>query len=134
MRAETMTLARRSFAHSSGANKASAGRLHFSDAAAAFRPVYGLYGLGIGLYFAPQGLGKALWTVTANALRLVLSSGCALLAIYWLQFGANGLFISIPVGFCAHATLTLIVRIRGRPPCIVSRSRYRLPSTDGSWR
>lgn len=71
-------------------------------------PIYGLYGLGMGLYFASQGLGNALWTVTANAVRLVLSSGCALLAIYWLHFGPQGLFVSIAVGFCAYATLTLL--------------------------
>jgi putative MATE family efflux protein len=71
-------------------------------------PIYSLYGLGMGLYFASQGLGNALWTVTANATRLVLSGGCALIAIYWLQLDASGLFISIAAGFCAYAALTLL--------------------------
>jgi MATE family, multidrug efflux pump len=71
-------------------------------------PIYSLYGLGMGLYFASQGFGNALWTVTANAVRLVLSSGCALIAIYWLHLGAKGLFFGIAAGFCAYATLTLI--------------------------
>jgi len=71
-------------------------------------PIYGLYGLGMGLYFASQGLGNAMWTVAANAIRLVISSGCAVIAICWLHFGAIGLFISIAAGFCAYAILTLI--------------------------
>ena len=61
-------------------------------------PIYGLYGLGMGLYFASQGLGNALGTVTANAARLVLSGACALVAIYWLHLDADGLFISIAAG------------------------------------
>jgi len=82
-------------------------------------PVYSLYGLGMGLYFASQGLGNAVWTVTANALRLFLSSGCALIAMYWLHFDARGLFISIAVGFCAYATLTFIAvwRVKTPPAC-----------------
>jgi MATE family, multidrug efflux pump len=53
-------------------------------------PIYSLYGLGMGLYFASQGLGNALWTVSANATRLVVSGGCALIAIYWLGLGREG--------------------------------------------
>ena len=48
-------------------------------------PIYSLYGLGMGLSFASHGLGNALWTVTANATRLVLSAGRALIAVYWLH-------------------------------------------------
>lgn len=79
-------------------------------------PIYSLYGLGMGLYFASQGLGKVLWTVTANATRLVLSGGCALIAIYWLQLNASGLFISIAAGFCAYAALTLLAVWRVKTP------------------
>jgi Na+-driven multidrug efflux pump len=79
-------------------------------------PIYGLYGLGMGLYFASQGLGNALWTVSANASRLVISGGCALIAIYWLGLGERGLFISIAVGFGAYATMTLIAAWRVKAP------------------
>src|SRR5262245_19824126 len=44
-------------------------------------PIYSLYGLGMGLYFATQGFGNALWTVSANAVRLVVSTACALTAV-----------------------------------------------------
>ena len=45
-------------------------------------PIYGLYGLGMALYFATQGFGSVIWTVTANAVRLLASAGFALIAIY----------------------------------------------------
>jgi putative MATE family efflux protein len=79
-------------------------------------PIYGLYGLGMGLYFATQGFGHALWTVAANAVRLLLSSACALAGVYWLGLGAPGFFASIGVGFCAYAALTLVAALRVREP------------------
>ena len=69
-------------------------------------PAYGFYGLGMALYFATQGLGRVLSTVAANALRLLASSGGALVAIYWLDLGATGFFVAIACGFCAYAALT----------------------------
>ena len=69
-------------------------------------PIYGLYGLGMALYFATQGLGSVTWTVTANAVRLVASTGCALAAIYWLDLGTIGFFVAIAGGFCAYGALT----------------------------
>src|SRR5215468_10610754 len=41
-------------------------------------PIYGLYGLGMALYFATQGFGSVVWTVAANAARLLASAGLAL--------------------------------------------------------
>lgn len=69
-------------------------------------PIYGFYGLGMALYFATQGFGSVIWTVTANAGRLLTSAGCALAAIYGLDLGVNGFFIGIAGGFCAYAALT----------------------------
>jgi putative MATE family efflux protein len=75
-------------------------------------PIYGLYGLGMALYFATQGFGYVIWTVTANAIRLVASTGCALVAIYWLDLGAIGFFVAIAGGFCAYAALTSAAILR----------------------
>jgi putative MATE family efflux protein len=69
-------------------------------------PIYGFYGLGMALYFATQGFGSVVWTVAANAVRLLANTGCALIAIYWLDLGATGFFISIAGGFCAYAAVT----------------------------
>jgi len=82
-------------------------------------PIYGFYGLGMALYFATQGFGSVIWTVTANAVRLLTSTGCALIAIYWLDLGAIGFCVSIAGGFCAYAALTsaAIFRVKERLAC-----------------
>jgi len=69
-------------------------------------PIYGFYGLGMALYFATQGFGSVIWTVSANAVRLLVSTGCAFAAISWLDLGAIGFFIPIAGGFCAYAAVT----------------------------
>jgi MATE family, multidrug efflux pump len=79
-------------------------------------PIYGLYGLGMALYFATQGFGSVIWTVTANAVRLLTSTGCALAAIYWLDLGAIGFFVGIASGFCAYAALTAVAMLRVKQP------------------
>ena len=38
-------------------------------------PFYGLFGLGMALYFASQGAGRLLWPLVANVGRLVVASG-----------------------------------------------------------
>jgi putative MATE family efflux protein len=79
-------------------------------------PIYGFYGLGMALYFATQGFGRVIWTVTANAVRLVANTGCALVAIYWLDLGAIGFFLPIAGGFCAYAALTSIAIVKMKEP------------------
>jgi len=79
-------------------------------------PIYGFYGLGMALYFATQGFGSVIWTVTANVVRLLTSTGCALIAIYWLDLGATGFFVGIAGGFCAYAALTSAAIFRVNAP------------------
>ena len=79
-------------------------------------PIYGFYGLGMALYFATQGFGNVVWTVAANAARLLTSAACASIAIYGLDLGAPGFFVSIAVGFCAYAALTLAAVLRVKDP------------------
>lgn len=79
-------------------------------------PIYGLYGLGMGLYFATQGFGSVVWTVSANAARLLVSAGCALLTIFWLDLGEAGFFASIAGGFCAYAVVTSTAIFRVTKP------------------
>src|SRR5258705_5727279 len=78
--------------------------------------IYGFYGLGMALYFATQGFGSVIWTVAANAVRLLTSTGCALAAIYWLDLGAIGFFIGIAGGFCAYAALASAAIFRVKKP------------------
>jgi hypothetical protein len=38
-------------------------------------PLYALFGLGMGLYFASQGFGRLRWAVVANFARLAIAVG-----------------------------------------------------------
>ena len=44
-------------------------------------PFYGLFGLGLALYFASQGAGRLLWPLVANFTRLVIAGGGGWLAL-----------------------------------------------------
>ena len=79
-------------------------------------PIYGLYGLGMALYFATQGFGSVVWTVTANAVRLLANVGCALAAIYWRDLGTTGFFVAVAIGFSAYAALTVAALLRVKEP------------------
>ncbi len=79
-------------------------------------PAYGLYGLGMALYFATQGFGSVIWTVSANAVRLLASAGCALAAVSWLDLGATGAFVAIAGGFGAYAALTIAAVLAVKEP------------------
>jgi Na+-driven multidrug efflux pump len=46
-------------------------------------PFYGLFGLGMGLYFASQGTGRLGWPLLANLARLVIAAGGGWLALRW---------------------------------------------------
>jgi len=46
-------------------------------------PLYGLFGLGMALYFASQGAGRLLWPLLANLTRLVIAAGGGWLALRW---------------------------------------------------
>jgi putative MATE family efflux protein len=70
-------------------------------------PIYGFYGVGMALYSAAQGFGGVLRVVLANALRLLVSAGGALVAVSWLDLGVAGFFAAVAVGFCAFAALSV---------------------------
>jgi MatE len=46
-------------------------------------PLYGLFGLGLALYFASQGAGRLLWPLLANIVRLLIAAGGGWLALRW---------------------------------------------------
>jgi hypothetical protein len=68
------------------------------------------------LYFATQGFGNVIWTVTANAVRLLVSAASALVAARWLDLGVTGVFVGIAAGFCAYAALTSAAVLGVRRP------------------
>ena len=54
--------------------------------------------------------------MTANAVRLLASTGCALIALCWLDLGEIGFFVAIAGGFCAYAALTAAAILRVKKP------------------
>src|SRR5665213_2224414 len=67
-------------------------------------PVYGLFGLGMALYFASQGAGRLLWPFLANMARLIIAAGGGRLALR-LTGDLTDVFIALAVPL---ATLCII--------------------------
>jgi putative MATE family efflux protein len=83
-------------------------------------PVYVCFGLGLGLFFVCQGYGRGFAAMIANAVRMLVSAGAGLAAVYWLDLGATGLFAAIAAGFCIYAGLTALAVVRISPPAMPS--------------
>jgi Na+-driven multidrug efflux pump len=88
-------------------------------------PIYGFYGLGMALFFVTQGVGSNVWTMIANAVRLLASAVGGLIAVYWLDLGSVGFFIAIAGGFCAYAALATGAMLRVKEPIATSLSGNR---------
>ena len=52
-------------------------------------PVYVCFGLGLGPFFVSQGFGRGFTAMVANLVRLLVSAGAGLAAVYWLDFGTT---------------------------------------------
>jgi Na+-driven multidrug efflux pump len=70
-------------------------------------PAYICFGLGLGLFYVTLGVGRAVIAMNANAVRMVVSAGGGLVAIYWLDLGVIGLFTAVAAGFCVYAAILL---------------------------
>ena len=68
-------------------------------------PFYLCFGLGLGLFFVTQGVGRAVAAMNANAVRMIVSAGGGLVAIYGFDLGVSGFFAAVAVGFCIYAAL-----------------------------
>jgi putative MATE family efflux protein len=67
-------------------------------------PAYGLFGLGMALYFASQGAGRLLWPFFANLTRLVIAAGGGYLALR-LSGSLAGVFGALAVALCAFGLI-----------------------------
>jgi putative MATE family efflux protein len=79
-------------------------------------PAYVCFGLGLGLFFVSQGLGRGFGAMSANAARLLASAGAGLAAVYWLGLGIPGFFAAVATGFVLYAALLASVVLRVRVP------------------
>ncbi len=67
-------------------------------------PVYGLFGLGMALYFASQGAGRLLWPLLANMARLLIAAGGGCLALRW-SGDLSDVFIALAVALAAFGLI-----------------------------
>jgi Na+-driven multidrug efflux pump len=72
---------------------------------------YGLFGLGLALFFASQGAGRMLWPLAASMVRLVVVGAGGWVCIHLLHAPAATFFLVIAFSFVAYA-LTLAAAIR----------------------
>jgi putative MATE family efflux protein len=89
-------------------------------------PIYAFYGLGLGLFFVTQGIGRAVEAAIANAVRLIVSAAAGLAAIYWLGLGAQGLFAAIAAGFTVYAALLVHAVLTTREPDAADAANNRI--------
>jgi Na+-driven multidrug efflux pump len=79
-------------------------------------PAYVCFGLGLGLFFVSQGFGRGVAAMTANAVRLIVSAGAGLAAVYWLDLGVAGFCTAVAAGFALYAVLLVYAVLRIKEP------------------
>lgn len=78
-------------------------------------PSYVCFGLGFGLFFVSQGLGRGFAAMSANAVRLAVNVFAGLAAAYWFGLGVSGFFAAIAAGFFLYAALLIYAVVRVKP-------------------
>jgi putative MATE family efflux protein len=68
-------------------------------------PFYGLFGLGMALYFASQGAGRLLWPLLANLTRLAIAVGGGWLALRW-SADISSVFLALGAALAAFGLMT----------------------------
>ncbi|MDA0239723.1 MAG: MATE family efflux transporter [Proteobacteria bacterium] len=61
-------------------------------------PFYGMFGLGMALYFATQGTGNMFWPFAAGTFRLILVGGGGAVAVLAIGVETTGLFAIVAAG------------------------------------
>jgi len=64
---------------------------------------YGLFGLGLALFFASQGAGRMFWPLAGSVARLAVVAAGGWLAVHVFQAPASTFFIVIAAGFAVYA-------------------------------
>jgi Na+-driven multidrug efflux pump len=68
-------------------------------------PMYGLFGVGLVLYFASQGAGRLLWPMLGNIARLAVAASGGWLALNW-GAGLTGVFAAQGVALAVYGIVT----------------------------
>ena len=67
-------------------------------------PAYGLFGLGMALYFAAQGAGRLLWPLLANFARLIIAACGGFLALRWTG-SLTDVFVALAAALAAFGLI-----------------------------
>src|SRR5437667_8470732 len=94
-------------------------------------PFYGLFGLGMALYFASHGAGRLLWPLLANLARLAIAAGGGWLALRW-SGDLFSVFLALSAALTAFGLINAAAVARGAwfghvggPPTRTARSDRR---------
>ena len=66
---------------------------------------YGLFGLGLALFFASQGAGRMFWPLSGSVARLITIAGGGWLVVHWLKAPPAAFFVLIAIGFAVYALI-----------------------------
>ena len=69
---------------------------------------YIFQGYGLSLYFASQGANAMKWPIIITAIRLVVLSVLALVAVYWLSYGLVSIFYASAIAMVIFGILMVI--------------------------
>jgi putative MATE family efflux protein len=75
-------------------------------------PCYGLFGLGLALYFASQGAGRLLWPLLANLMRLAMAAGGGWFALRW-SGDLSYVFLALSAALAAFGLMNAVAVARG---------------------
>jgi putative MATE family efflux protein len=75
-------------------------------------PTYGLFGLGMALYFASQGAGRLLWPLIANMARLVIAAGGGFIALR-LTGDLTDVFVALALALVSFGLINAAAVARG---------------------
>ena len=69
---------------------------------------YVFQGYGLSLYFASQGANAMKWPIIITAIRLIVFSVIALIAVYWLSYGLVSIFYASAIAMVIFGILMVI--------------------------
>lgn len=78
-------------------------------------PAYGLFGLGLALYFASQGARRMGWSTLASTVRLLVIAGLGHLVVVRWGGGLDGLLAVMALALAAFAAIACVPWIRRVP-------------------
>ncbi len=66
---------------------------------------YGLFGLGLALFFASQGAGRMFWPLAGSVARLVIVALGGWVCVHVPQASASGFFIVVAISLAAYGLI-----------------------------